>query len=86
MKRNLLIAFLLLFNFVCYAQTSHIKFMGVEMGRTIDQFHAGLVKKGAKVSWMNKYAPVGQRLFEGSFRRNRLYKLNDIPQILFLQK
>lgn len=67
MKRNLLIAFLLLFNFVCYAQTSHMKFMGIEMGRTIDQFHAVLVKKGAKVSWMNKYAPVGQRIFEGSF-------------------
>ena len=67
MKRNLLIAFLLPFNFVCYAQTSHMKFMGIEMGRTIDQFQAGLAKKGAKVSWMNKYAPVGQRIFEGSF-------------------
>ena len=67
MKRKLLVAILLFLSFACYAQTSHMKFMGIEMGRTIDQFQAGLAKKGAKVSWMNKYAPVGQRVFEGPF-------------------
>jgi hypothetical protein len=50
------------------AQTQHMKFMGIPLDGTISAFHQKLVAKGCKPDVeYNKTAPVGSRLFIGTF-------------------
>ena len=68
MKRILSFFVMLVLTLGVMAQTQHMKFMGIPLDGTISAFHQKLVAKGCKPDVeYNKIAPVGRRLFIGTF-------------------
>lgn len=68
MKRILSFFVMLVLTLGVMAQTQHMKFMGIPLDGTISAFHQKLVAKGCKPNVeYNKTAPVGARLFIGTF-------------------
>ena len=68
MKRFLSLFVMLVLTLGVMAQTQHMKFMGIPLNGTISAFHQKLVAKGCKPDVeYNKTAPVGARLFTGTF-------------------
>lgn len=68
MKRIFSFFVMLVLTLGVMAQTQHLKFMGIPLNGTISAFHQKLVAKGCKpyVEY-NKTAPVGSRVFIGTF-------------------
>lgn len=69
MNRKLLLLLLVsLFTLVLQAQTEHMKFAGIPLTGTIDQFQKKLVAKGFRLnSKVSKVLPVGTRSYTGTF-------------------
>jgi hypothetical protein len=68
MKRIFSFFVMLVLTLSVMAQTQHMKFMGIPLDGTISAFHQKLVAKGCKPDVeYNKTAPVGSRLFIGTF-------------------
>lgn len=67
-KKLLLLLVLSLFTLALPAQTEHMKFAGIPLNGTIDQFQKKLLAKGYKLNTtMNRILPVGTRSFTGTF-------------------
>lgn len=67
-KKLLLLFFTMMFSFMLSAQTEHMKFAGIPLTGTIDQFQKKLVAKGYKIDTkMSQMLPVGTRCFVGTF-------------------
>lgn len=49
------------------AQNGHLKFMGIPLNGSINEFSAKLAAKGIKISTDSKIFPVGTRSFDGVF-------------------
>lgn len=67
-NKLLLLLFVSLFTLAMSAQTEHMKFAGIPLTGTIDQFQKKLVAKGFRLNTtMNRMLPVGTRSFIGTF-------------------
>lgn len=66
-KRKLFLVLFCLFTIMASAQNGHLKFMGIPLNGTINEFSAKLIAKGFKVDAYSKYSPVGSRTFDGVF-------------------
>ena len=67
-RKLMLLLFVSLFTLVLNAQTEHMKFAGIPLTGTIDQFQTKLVAKGFRLNTkMSKMLPVGTRSFVGTF-------------------
>ena len=67
-RQTILVLFLLFLTLSVQAQTKHMKFAGIPLAGTIEQFQKKLVAKGFHVQTMlNRQLPVGTRLFKGVF-------------------
>lgn len=66
-KRKLLLALFCLFTIMASAQNGHLKFMGIPLNGSINEFSAKLAAKGIKISTDSKIFPVGTRSFDGVF-------------------
>lgn len=67
MKRLYIVILSIMFFSASYAQ-EHLKFMGIPLDGTINQFQAKLVAKGVTLDVAaNKHVRVGARAFKGSF-------------------
>lgn len=67
-RKLILLLFVSLFTLVLNAQTEHMKFAGIPLTGTIDQFQTKLVAKGFRLNTkMSKMLPVGTRSFVGTF-------------------
>ena len=67
-RKLMLLLFVSLFTLVLNAQTEHMKFAGIPLTGTIDQFQTKLVAKGYRLNTkMSKMLPVGTRSFVGTF-------------------
>ena len=54
--------------FVMYAQTEHMKFMGIPLNGTISSFQSKLLSKGIKYDEvLSRHLGVGCRCFNGNF-------------------
>lgn len=69
MKKYILVSCMLLITMVTYAQ--HLKFMGIPINGNINAFQTRIAQKGIKVSYRNKTAPAGVRIFEGYFSNEK---------------
>ena len=68
MRKLFLLSLLLMFSFVLSAQTEHMKFAGIPLNGSIEQFQKKLVAKGFRLNTkMSKMLPVGTRSFVGTF-------------------
>lgn len=67
MKKIVFIFCMVILTITAGAQETHLKFMGVELNGTIDQFQSALSVKGVRLSKDNAHAPAGMRTFEGVF-------------------
>lgn len=68
MKKLLFILCLTLLSITMQAQTQHMKFAGIPLTGTIDQFQKKLVAKGYRLkSEVNRILSVGTRAFLGTF-------------------
>lgn len=67
MKKIVFIFCMMIVAITAGAQETHLKFMGVELNGTIDQFQSKLAAKDVRVSKDNAHAPAGVRAFEGVF-------------------
>lgn len=71
-KKLLLLLVLSLFTIVLPAQTEHMKFAGIPLNGTIDQFQKKLMAKGYRLNAAaNRALPVGTRCFIGTFAGKR---------------
>ena len=67
-RKLILLLFVSLFTLVLNAQTEHMKFAGIPLTGTIDQFQKKLVAKGFRLNKKkSKILPVGTRSFVGTF-------------------
>ncbi len=70
MRRHILLLLFTFIAFVSYAQSPHLKFVGIPLDGSINIFETQLLEKGfAKDTKSNKNAPLGVRFFHGSFIR-----------------
>ena len=68
MRKLFLLSLMLMFSFVLSAQTEHMKFAGIPLNGSIEQFQKKLVAKGFRLNAkMSKMLPVGTRSFVGTF-------------------
>lgn len=68
MRKLFLLSLMLMFSFVLSAQTEHMKFAGIPLNGSIEQFQKKLVAKGFRLNTkMSKMLPVGTRSFVGTF-------------------
>lgn len=68
MKRIALLTFAMLLGIFCYAQSEHLKFSGIPIGGTINQFQEKLVHKGYSLDRLiNSRLSIGSRAFKGKF-------------------
>ena len=68
MKRIVLPFVLAIISICTFAQSEHVKFMGIPLNGTIQQFHQKLVAKGCRHdARASSYLPNGTRAFDGSF-------------------
>lgn len=67
-KKLLLLMFVSLVALVLPAQTEHMKFAGIPLTGTIDQFQKKLIAKGFRLNTkVSKVLPVGTRSYTGTF-------------------
>jgi ABC-type antimicrobial peptide transport system permease subunit len=75
-KKLLLLLFMTMFSFVLSAQTEHMKFAGIPLTGTIEQFQKKLVAKGFRINAkISQMLPVGTRSFVGTFAVSKLILL-----------
>lgn len=67
MNHTLLSLLFCLFTTIASAQNGHLKFMGIPLDGTINEFSAKLAAKGCRVNAIAKQTPVGVRTFDGVF-------------------
>ena len=67
MKRLSFILIALFISICAFAQSEHIKFMGIPMGISISSFQSKLEAKGVKYDKASKQLPSGSRMFQGTF-------------------
>lgn len=68
MRKLFLLSLMLMFSFALSAQTEHMKFAGIPLNGSIEQFQKKLVAKGFRLNTkMSKMLPVGTRSFVGTF-------------------
>jgi hypothetical protein len=68
MKKTILLLLLSIIAMVCQAQEEHMKFAGIPLNGTINQFQTKLQTKGFVInSKINSMLPVGTRSFKGTF-------------------
>lgn len=69
MKKSVFIIITCLIAIAIQAQEpkGHLKFMGIELNGTINDFQAKLLSKGLTLSPQSKQQPTGSRLFDGTF-------------------
>ena len=68
MKKAFLLLLMSLFSLVLFAQTEHMKFAGIPLTGSIEQFQKKLIAKGFRLnSKISKLLPVGTRSFIGTF-------------------
>lgn len=69
MKKTVVIIFLLVSSLFAFAQSEseHLKFMGIELDGTINEFQEKLLKKGVTIDPDPKQSSNGKRLYKGSF-------------------
>ena len=67
-RKLMLLLFVSLFTLVLNAQTEHMKFAGIPLTGSIDQFQKKLIAKGFRLNAkISKLLPVGTRSFIGTF-------------------
>ena len=72
MKKIVISFFLLMITVCSFAQTEHVKFMGIPLNGTIQQFHQKLVGKGCKHDVkLSGMMAKGTRAFNGTFAGNK---------------
>ena len=71
MNRTLLSLLFCLFTTIASAQNGHLKFMGIPLDGTINEFSAKLAAKGCSVDEYLSQDHVGDRIFDGVFMGNR---------------
>lgn len=68
MKKAFLLLLMSLFSLVLFAQTEHMKFAGIPLTGSIEQFQKKLIAKGFRLkAKISKLLPVGTRSFIGTF-------------------
>lgn len=68
MKKLILTLIIILTGTFCVQAQEHLKFMGIPLTGNINSFQTKLKAKGFEVDkQINKYAPVGTRIFKGLF-------------------
>lgn len=68
MKKLILTLIIILTGAFCVQAQEHLKFMGIPLTGNINSFQTKLKAKGFEVDkQINKYAPVGTRIFKGLF-------------------
>lgn len=68
MRKLFLLLLMLMFSFALSAQTEHMKFAGIPLNGSIEQFQKKLVAKGFRLNAkVSKMLPVGTRSFIGTF-------------------
>ena len=68
MKKLILTLIIILTGTCCVQAQEHLKFMGIPLTGNINSFQTKLKAKGFEVDkQINKYAPVGTRIFKGLF-------------------
>ena len=68
MKRIFLLLMMTLFSCALFAQTEHMKFAGIPLTGSIEQFQKKLIAKGFRLNAkISKLLPVGTRSFIGTF-------------------
>ena len=73
MKRIVLFTFTMLLCIFCYAQSEHLKFSGIPIDGTINQFQAKVVQKGYVYNKLYSEAiSNGVRCFDGTFVGNKV--------------
>lgn len=71
MKRIAILLALLITSICMFAQNEHVKFMGIPLNGTIQQFHRKLVAKGCQLdAKFSSMISGGARAFNGSFADN----------------
>lgn len=76
MKKIFVTLFLLILSCGVYAQTEHMKFMGIPINGSISNFQQKLEAKGVKLDKLiSPQLPVGMRVYDGVFsgERARIY-------------
>ncbi len=67
-RKLMLLLFVSLFTLVLNAQTEHMKFAGISLTGSIEQFQKKLIAKGFRLNAkISKLLPVGTRSFIGTF-------------------
>ena len=66
-KRKIFLVLFCLFTIIASAQNGHLKFMGIPINGTVNEFSAKLAAKGFKISIDSKTFPIGTRSFDGVF-------------------
>lgn len=64
---------ILIISFLCITQAfseEHLKFLGLPIDGTVNEYAASLISKGFRISQKNKYASKGLRVMEGPFLDN----------------
>ena len=73
MKRIVLFTFTMLLCIFCYAQSEHLKFSGIPIDGTINQFQAKIVQRGYVYNKLYSEAiSNGVRCFDGTFVGNKV--------------
>lgn len=67
MKKTITIIAMMLMAFVAQAQTEHMKFMGIPLDGSIEQFTTKLLNKGMTKDIAHSKASEGMRVFNGTF-------------------
>ena len=69
MKKAILLTLFCITSMIAFSQSegTHLKFMGIELDGTINEFQEKLLKKGVTIDPDPKQSPNGQRLYKGSF-------------------
>lgn len=69
MKKAILLTLFCITSMIAFSQSevTHLKFMGIELDGTINEFQEKLLKKGVTIDPDSKLLPNGMRLYKGSF-------------------
>lgn len=68
MRKLFLLLLMTLFSYALFAQAEHMKFAGIPLTGSIEQFQKKLIAKGFRLNAkISKLLPVGTRSFIGTF-------------------
>lgn len=69
MKKAILLTLFCITSMIAFSQSegTHLKFMGIELDGTINEFQEKLLKKGVTIDPGSKQLPNGMRSFKGNF-------------------